>query len=173
MTIKIDKNNKAFIEYLKWEFKENGKNLIVIGKPWIWKTFLCRELIEHDYFISEPTFRQHIVNGSCVLRKPEEYSCDIKLFPLEALSKKKTVIFDDYGKWAITQAYLEKMYYWLDYRIERKHRTIITTNLASLEEFKKRDSGLASRIMMNADIYVCDGWEDKRVANTRILNKVL
>ena len=96
------------------------------------------------------------MNGSCVLRKPEEYNCDIKLFPLEALAKKPVVIFDDYGKGAVTEAYLEKMYYWIDCRIDRGYRTIITTNLSSLEEFKKRDSGLASRLMMNADIYVCD-----------------
>lgn len=173
MSIQIDNYNRKFVEYLKWDFKKNWKNLIVIWKPWIGKTYLCRKLIEHDYFISEPTFRQHIVNGSCVLRKPEEYSCDIKLFPLEALSKKHVVIFDDYGKWATTDAYLEKMYYWLDYRIERGYRTIITTNLASLDEFKKRDSGLASRLMMNADIYVCDWWKDRRIQETRLLNKIL
>ncbi len=173
MSIEIDSNNKPFVDYLNWEFKTNGKNLIVIGKPWVGKTYLCRQLIAHDYFISEPTFRQHIVNGSCVLRKPEEFNCDIKLFPLEALAKKPVVIFDDYGKGAVTEAYLEKMYYWIDCRIERGYRTVITTNLSSLEEFKKRDSGLASRLMMNADIYVCDWWKDRRIQETRLLNKIL
>lgn len=173
MTVEIDSNNKPFVEYLQGEFKTNGKNLIVIGKPWVGKTYLCRQLITHDYFISEPTFRQHIVNQTCVLRKPEEHACDIKLFPLEALAKKPVVIFDDYGKGAVTDAYLEKMYYRLDYRIERGYRTIITTNLSSLDEFKKRDSGLASRLMMNADIYVCDWWKDRRISETRVLNNVL
>ena len=162
MSIEIDATNKAFVDYLNWEFKTNGKNLIVIGKPWVGKTYLCRQLITHDYFISEPTFRQHIVNGS-----------DIKLFPLEALAKKPVVIFDDYGKGAVTEAYLEKMYYWIDCRIDRGYRTVITTNLSSLDEFKKRDSGLASRLMANADIYVCDWWKDRRINETRLLNKIL
>lgn len=173
MAVEIDANNKPFVDYLNWEFKTNGKNLIVIGKPWIWKTHLCRQLIDHDYFISEPTFRQHIVNGTCVLRKPEEFGSDLKYFPLEALAKKPVVIFDDYGKGAVTDAYLEKMYYWLDYRIERGYRTIITTNLSSLEEFKTRDKGIASRLMMNADIYICDGRKDRRISETRILNNFL
>jgi hypothetical protein len=89
------------------------------------------------------------------------------------LSKKKVIIFDDYGKGAVTDAYVEKMYYRLDSRIERGLRTIITTNLASLEEFKARDNGIASRLMMNADIYVCDTWKDRRISETRILNKIL
>lgn len=173
MTVEIDSNNKPFVDYLNWEFKTNGKNLIVIGKPWIGKTYLCKQLIDHDYFISEPTFRQHIVNWTCVLRKPEEFWSDLKFFPLEALSRKPVVIFDDYGKGAITDAYLEKMYYWLDCRIDRGLRTIITTNLSSLEEFKARDKGIASRLMMNADIYVCDGWKDRRIKETRILNQIL
>lgn len=171
--IEKDANNQAFIQYLQSDFKTNWKNLIVIGKPWIWKTYLCRQLIDHDYFISEPTFRQHIVNGTCVLRKPEEFRSELKYFPLEALAKKRVVIFDDYGKGAVTDAYLEKMYYRLDSRIERGLRTVITTNLASLEEFKKRDSGIASRLMMNTDIYVCDGWKDRRIKETRILNQIL
>lgn len=173
MTIEIDSSNKPFVDYLNWEFKTNGKNLIVIGKPWVGKTYLCRQLIAHDYFISEPTFRQHIVNWTCVLRKPEEFWSDLKFFPLEALSRKPVVIFDDYGKGAVTDAYLEKMYYRLDCRIERGYRTVITTNLSSLEEFKKRDSGLASRLMMNSDIYVCDGRKDRRISETRVLNNVL
>nr|DAW46165.1 MAG TPA: replicative helicase [Bacteriophage sp.] len=89
------------------------------------------------------------------------------------MSKKKVIIFDDYGKGAVTDAYVEKMYYRLDSRIERGLRTIITTNLASLEEFKARDNGIASRLMMNADIYVCDTWKDRRISETRILNKIL
>ena len=171
--IEKDTNNQAFIDYLQSEFKTNGKNLIVIGKPWVGKTYLCRQLIDHDYFISEPTFRQHIVNGTCVLRNPEEFGSDLKYFPLEALSKKKVIIFDDYGKGAVTDAYLEKMYFWLDSRIERGLRTVITTNLTSLDEFKARDKGIASRLMMNADIYVCDGWKDRRIKETRILNQIL
>ena len=113
------------------------------------------------------------MNGTCVLRAPEEFGSDLKYFPLEALAKKKVVIFDDYGKGAVTDAYLEKMYYRLDSRIERGLRTVITTNLTSLDEFKARDKGIASRLMMNADIYVCDGRKDRRIKETRILNQIL
>ena len=171
--IEKDANNQAFIQYLQSDFKTNWKNLIVIGKPWVGKTYLCRQLIDHDYFISEPTFRQHIVNGTCVLRKPEEFWSDLKLFPLEALAKKKVIIFDDYGKGAVTDAYLEEMYFWVGSRIERGLRTVITTNLTSLDEFKARDKGIASRLMMNADIYVCDGWKDRIIKEARILNQIL
>ena len=33
MTVEVDPNNKPFVDYLQGDFKTNGKNLIVIGKP--------------------------------------------------------------------------------------------------------------------------------------------
>lgn len=89
------------------------------------------------------------------------------LFPMEALKKKKCVIYDDYWVAKITEAYIEKMLFRLDRVDVDDMKTIITTNL-SIDEIKKRDQRLYSRMMKNAQILIIT-WPDRRLSNTIIL----
>jgi DNA replication protein DnaC len=60
------------------------------------------------------------------------------------------VIYDDLGVAEPTAAYLEKMLFWLD-SVDKDKKTIITTNL-SLEQIKKKDGRIYSRILKNCKV---------------------
>ncbi len=170
MNIDIDEFNKGLIDYLKQEFPKTNRNLLIIWRPWIGKTYLCKHLIEHDYFIDEPTLRQKISSRHQLLRPPESWWGRIDLYPLDALSKLPVVIYDDYWVGNVTDAYREKMQFRINKRLERWLRTIYTTNLATKDDLIAREARIASRILENADIYVCAWRPDKREQSSKIIS---
>lgn len=168
----IDEHNKKLVDYLKNDFQTNNRNLLIIGSPWIGKTYLATKLSGHNYMIDEPTFRQ-MINERHLMLKPNtaEYSTvSYNKFPLDALSRRKVVIYDDLGSGQTTEAYKEKMLYWINKRLEKWLKTIYTTNKESKQALEKRDPRIASRLMMNADIYVCQNRPERRQMSSRIIN---
>jgi DNA replication protein DnaC len=68
---------------------------------------------------------------------------------LEALSKFPIIVYDDYGTADLTSAYIEKMLYWINRRLEKGLKTIITTNL-TFKQFEERERRIASRLLENS-----------------------
>lgn len=102
--------------------------------------------------MDEPTFKQHIVAGNARLMKPEEFGISVKSYPLEALSRCQTVIYDDLGTVELSEAYIEKTLYWINERAKSlQKRTVITTNL-TIEELESREKRIFSRLCENAVI---------------------
>jgi len=163
-----DEFNSELIDMLisiNKEIQDNNwvKNIVLLWDSWVGKTTLVKEYIQHDYFIKEWKFKQDMLAWNLRLRKPEEYWCDIKLFPLEALAKKKVIIYDDYWTADVTPWYIDKMMYWLDERLDRKYISIFTSNL-TFEKIEEREKRIASRILNDAlvlELY----WPDRRTAN--------
>lgn len=161
----VDEENKKFIEFLK-KFNESWEWwLLIMGKRWLWKTFLCKNIITHDYFIDESDFMQHQKNWMIRLKLPEEYSQSSRIFPLEMLSKARIIIYDDFWTWSLTEAYITNMLYWLNRRIEKWLKTIITTNLSE-KEILERESRIWSRIFE-----LCNrlevSWNDRRMKKSK------
>jgi len=159
----IDNENIKIINLLK-NVNEWKKWIIIFWSRWIWKTFLCKTLLSHDYFIDESEFMQHQKNWMIRLALPEEY-WQRRLFPLEMLSKAPVVIYDDIWTWWLTEAYITNTLYWLNRRIEKNLKTIITTNLTE-DELLERESRIWSRIFELCD-RVHISWIDRRVKNSK------
>lgn len=165
----IDKDNEKIVEKLK-EIKEKNefKTLILFWGVGVGKTYLAKHIFnEHNYFIDEPEFKQQIVSGGARLRTPDEWSANLKTFPLEALAKFDFVIYDDYGTADLSPAYIEKMLYWINRRIEKGFKTIITTNL-TFKEFEAREKRIASRLTEKATLLQISG-PDRRKKETLVL----
>lgn len=164
----IDEINKKAVEELqKIKIENNFKTLILFGGLGVWKTFLCKNIFEYDYFIDEAEFKQQIVSWWARLKSPEEWSSNIQTFPLEALAKLQTVIYDDYWTADLTPAYIEKMLYWINRRLEKWLKTIITTNL-TFTQFEERERRIASRFLQNAILIEMTG-KDRRKKETIII----
>lgn len=145
-------------------FNKEWSTLIVLGGVGVGKTYLVKNYTPWlSYFIDEPTFRQHLSSGNLRLRPYDAYQSDIKLFPLEALSKLDVVIYDDYGTGQMTEARIEKMLYWINERQSRGLRTIITTNLTE-KEFGATEHRIKSRLLQNS-IVLTINWPDRRQQN--------
>ena len=169
----IDDQNKRAIDVLT-QLRDGGyQTILITGGVWVGKTYLAREIFQ-GYFIDEPHFKQHIVAGNARLRSPEEYSCWLDFFPLEAIAKYPSVIYDDIGSVDCNETYIEKTLYWLNERLKRKDangkpfRTVITTNL-SVDQLEAREKRIFSRIMENC-VIITMGWHDRRELNTRAIS---
>ena len=167
-----DEHNTKLINYLT-ELKETGNytNLIITGAVGVGKTYLVKEIMQADYFMDEPHFKQLLVSQGLGLRPSNEYANGFRGYPIELLANSKkieTVIYDDLGAVDVSSAYLEKMQYWIDRRNNRKAKTIFTTNLTQDQIFK-RDQRLASRIFENAKI-VSLGGSDRRMNKAQVIN---
>ena len=163
----IDDENKELIEAILSRKDSDYSTLIVSWWVGTWKTFLSKAIFPDYYFISEQNMKQRLVSWQLVLRSPKEIECDIRLYPLEALYKLPWVIYDDFGCSEPTEAYIEKMLFRLQ-RMESKNRkTIITTNL-SLQDMKKRDERIYSRMMQNTMVILSKG-RDRRLSNTKVV----
>lgn len=164
----IDEYNKKAVEELqKLKQSDDFKTLILFWSVWTGKTFLVKNILHHDYFIDEAEFKQQIVSGGARLRQPEEWGASIHLFPLEALAKMKTIIYDDYGTADLSPAYIEKMLYWINRRLEKGLKTIITTNL-TFKQFEEREKRIASRLLENGVLMEMTG-PDRRKKKTKII----
>lgn len=159
--------NDEKIQKIKEIIKQDWDTMIIMWDVWVWKTYIAQNYIKHDYFIWEPTFKQLLVSWQLIIRPPDMYNCDINMRPLSALCKKNIIIYDDFGVADETSAYIEKTMFWLDYRIQHKKKTIFTTNL-SLENLKKREKRIISRMMQNT-IMISLTWPDHRKKNTKFI----
>lgn len=158
----IDEDNKKAVEALQKIKAENTfKTLVIFWGVGVGKTFLVQNIFAHDYFIDEPEFKQQIVSGGARLKTPDEWSANLKTFPLEALAKFWAVIYDDYGTADLSPAYIEKMLYWINRRQNKGLKTIITTNL-TLKQFEEREKRIASRLMENAVLMEISGKDRRR-----------
>lgn len=159
----VDNENEKFINFLKL-VNEWSKWIIIFWPRWIWKTFLCKNLINHNYFIDESEFMQHQKTWMVRLRLAEEIGQSYSHLPLEMLSKAPVIIYDDIWTWALTEAYITNTLYWLNKRIEKWLKTIITTNLSE-EELLARESRIWSRIFELCD-RVHLKWTDRRAKSS-------
>lgn len=156
------------------------RSIILVGATGIWKTYQMKQLLNRciedvdknqipmtAMLIRDTEFRQMVTSWTLRLRRPDEYSIGIKNFPLEQMTKVKYLLIDDIGSANATEAYIEKMTYVLDQRIEKGLVTFYTTNLSSSQIEEKMNERISSRISHNTDIIIMDG-EDRRKANTNI-----
>lgn len=164
----IDEFNKKAVEELQ-KLKETGdfQTLIIFWWVGTGKTYLAKNIFEYDYFIDEAEFKQQIVSWGARLRTPDEWNADIRTFPLEALSKFPIIVYDDYGTADLTSAYIEKMLYWINRRLEKGLKTIITTNL-TFKQFEERERRIASRLLENS-VLLEMVWPDRRKKQTKII----
>lgn len=108
--------------------------------------------------IDESEFKQHIVSSTAVMMpaNAERNRTNLKMYPLEALAKFPSVIYDDMGVADLTAALCEKTLYWLNARINSPgKRTVVTTNL-TLEDLKARESRIYSRLCQDAVFVVME-----------------
>ena len=155
--------NKKRIQAIQKLLDEGKKTIIISWDVWVWKTYLAKS-IPHDYFIDEPSYKLMLSSQSLRLRTPEEWQNSIKLYPLEALSKCATVVYDDFWSAENTSAYIEKTLFWINKRLDKWLVTIITTNLWK-EKWDKVESRITSRLSENA-VFVNLQWSDLRKKET-------
>ena len=164
----IDDDNRELIKNIQ-DFRDStSSNLIILWGVGTGKTFLSKKIYPDYFFCPETLFKQLNVSKQLVMRSPKEFEYSVKLFPLEALQKLPWVIYDDYWCCEPTEAYIEKMLFWLE-RVENPRRkTIITSNL-SLADMKKRDERIFSRMMQNSTVIIAS-WPDRRLSDVKIIN---
>lgn len=93
-----------------------------------------------------------IQDRSLKLRPADEWTVDLKYYPLEMMIRSKLMLFDDLGASDATPPYLRQLTFILDERIKKQLTTIFTTNLTIKEIEAQLDARVASRITQNADV---------------------
>lgn len=163
----ITDSQKKFLK--DYDYKNN---LIIVGSVWVWKTYEADKILERyewlKYKITDTRFKEFVWWWNLRLKKPEEWQSSITIFPLEMMIRSKILIFDDLWVSDTTEAYLRKLTFVLDERIEKKLPTIFTTNLSPDELEKKLDKRIKSRIFLNSSILQM-AWDDKRQNNINII----
>ena len=161
----------------KYDFK---RNLLFSWKPWVWKTYLAREILQKykskryekildKYEISDAYFKQLVKTNSLKLRLPEEYAVSLEFYPLEIMMRCEVLLYDDVWVSDVTEAYLRDFTFILDERKKRWLITIFTTNLKKAELQEKLNERIVSRLLDDCDVVVMQ-WEDKRQKTTRYFN---
>lgn len=120
--------------------------------------------------IDESAFKQHIVSSTAVMMpaNAERNRTNLKLYPLEALAKFPSVIYDDMGSADLTAAMSEKTLYWLNERLKSTDkRTVVTTNL-TIDELKEREGRIYSRLCQDA-VFVAMGGSDRRQKSAKFV----
>ena len=165
---------KEKFDFKNYDFK---RNLLFCWKPWIWKTFLAKKILEkfedknlHNllkkYSITDAYFKQLVKTNALVLRKPEDFSASLEFYPLELMTRCKIMLYDDIWVSDVTDAYLRDLTFILDTRLEKWLVTIFTTNLTWKELKEKLNERIFSRLLCNCDVITMQ-WEDRRLQTTR------
>jgi len=145
------------------------KNLIFGWPPGTGKTYTAINLLKKSekttYKISDARFKELLSTGSLRLKKPEERQSKITEFPLEMMIKVPVLLYDDIWTSDTTEAYLRKLTFVLDERIERNLITLFTTNFTCEGLEKKLNERLKSRIYFNTDTLDII-WKDLRDLST-------
>jgi len=153
------------------------RNLLFIWPPWVWKTFEAKRLLNnyvnettHEklriYEITDWYFKQLVKSKQLILRWPEDYWCNITLYPLEMMTRVDVLLYDDLWVNETTEAYLKVLLFVLDERIKKNKINIITSNLTSKELKTKLNEMIYSRLLLNTNIVIFE-WEDKRLNTTK------
>lgn len=174
----MNEKQRKFLEEYKWE-----RNLILAWGVWVWKTYEAKKIWNRllkkgefspknnwmsVFFINDTQVRQELSSWNLVLRRNSEYGCSLDKYPLEKIIRTRLLILDDLWVSNITSAYLEKIYFVIDKRINEKKPFIITTNLNMDEIKEKLWSRILSRILFNTDIIQMEG-DDRRKETTRLI----
>ena len=149
----LEKRVQQYQEVLE----KDRKTLIIFGGIGVGKTYLVKNHTPAHYFIDEPTFKQHVTAGNMRLAPPEVYGSGRDAYPLECLSRKPLVVYDDLGCSGHTDAYIEKMLYRINRRYEKRLKTIVTTNLTPQEFQKDYELRLASRFLEDSISIIITG----------------
>ena len=163
----------------KYDFSKYDytRSLLFCWPTGVWKTYQANNIIwsyKNDkfseklqaYSISDAHFKQLIKSNMLILRKPDEYTSDIRNYPLEMMLKCAVLLYDDLGVSDVSDAYLRDFTYIIDERIKKWLPTIYTTNLTKDELQTKLNERIVSRVLYNTDVVVFT-WEDKRLATTQ------
>lgn len=163
-------------DFLAYDFK---RNLILVGPQWIGKTTIAEKLLKkflaaqevpnpyEVYSVTDGRFKQMIQDRSLRLRPADEWTVDLKYYPLEMMIRSKLMLFDDLGASDATPPYLRQLTFILDERIKKQLTTIFTTNLTIKEIEAQLDARVASRITQNADV-IQMLWDDLRKKSARV-----
>jgi DNA replication protein DnaC len=123
--------------------------------------------LDHEFFIDDVTFKTHLASNNLRLRWPEDWGASIDKYPLEALSKKKIVVYDDFGSSEMTEAYITKTLYRLNERKNRDLITIFTTNLGQ-EKRAEIEPKISSRVLENSATVIIQ-WPDLRKTGNLVI----
>lgn len=154
---------------------DERKFLVIMWDTWVWKTYAVKQVVQHIqnrdkriYMIDDPTRKAHLSSQNLKLRAPEDWGTPYSYYPLEAMARYDYAVFDDFWSSWVTEAYIEKMLYWINARMEKWLKTIITTNL-SKEKFDKFEARIVSRISENA-LFITFTWDDLRKKTTQFIS---
>ena len=176
MKFRMNEKQALYLKNYSWK-----RNLIIFWKVGVWKTYIAEKLYKKilakykqytpytvAYFINDTKFRQTMLSGDLVLKKEELWQQTIEKYPLEKMLKTHLLFLDDLWVSNNTDAYLEKLYFVIDSRVEKKKRFVITTNL-TLDELKdKLWERIVSRLLLETDVIMMK-WEDRRVKSLNLI----
>lgn len=165
------------MEKFDFETYDFKRNLLFTWPTGVGKTYQAEQILKrfndenvHEkirkYAVSDAEFKQFVKSNLLTLRKPEEFSNSITLYPLEMMLKVSVLLYDDIGVSDVSDAYLRDFTYIIDTRIKKGLTTIFTTNLKKEELKEKLNERIVSRILFNTDVIVFK-WEDKRLQTTQ------
>lgn len=169
-------NNK--FDFENYDFK---RSLLFCGPTWVGKTYKANEMISkyknediseklQTYTMSDAYFKQMIKSNMLVLRRNEDYACEIKNYPLEMMLRCWVLLYDDLGVSDVSDAYLRDFTFIIDERIKKWLPTIYTTNLTKDELKSKLNERIVSRVLFNTDVVVFT-WDDKRLSTTNYFSQ--
>ena len=149
---------------------QNWKTLIVFWWIWVGKTHLVKKNTPEkiDFFIDEPTYSMQLTSGNIKLAPPDVYWPAKDHYALECLIRKPLIVFDDLWCTATTDAYIKTMLFWINKRMEKWLRTIITTNLTPHELETTFEKRIASRLLENS-ISIILKWDDLRKTKRKVV----
>lgn len=155
------------------------RNLVISGPVGVGKSYEADRILARyvgknqenpvlaKYRITDSSFKEQIASGTLKLIPPEMSNVNPKRYPLEMMTRCEVLLFDDLGVADSSEAYIRKLTFVLDTRMEKKLITIFTTNLSATNMEAKLNERLTSRILYNADMVLMK-WQDRRAATTKI-----
>ena len=167
----INQENKTFLDKILLPFilKSKNKNLILVGKPWIGKTFLIENLLiqgrKHwldSFYIDESQLYFEFKSNNLKKRNHEEKTCDVRDYLLEVVMKTKVLVYDDLWTVDITKAFYPLLKSILDYRLKHNLKTIFISNFSINELQEKLDWRLFDRVLENHQLVNITSWKNKR-----------
>ncbi len=167
----VNQENRAFLDKILFPFilKSENKNLILVWKPWIWKTFLVENLLIQGrkywldaFYIDESQLYFEFKSNNLKKRNHEEKTCDVRDYLLEVVMKTKVLIYDDLGTVEITKAFYPLLKSIFDYRLKHNLQTIFISNFSIEELQEKLDGRLFDRILESHQLVNITSWKNKR-----------